>query len=735
MVTTKISLKGYASYSAEAVTPITLQKPVAVLYGHNGSGKTSIARLIRAHGKDMPAEMKDCSVSIDGIDQPELFIYDADYVEENFHAKDGMRGIFTLGEKSGEEVREIEALEKQVERDRVAGAIQKALLQALLSEADDLLQRTKDACWSVKERFDQTALRFCLEKYKLRGDKARLFQHLLAIASQDGDVDLDALLREADELLDSSAGRKDDISLPNLVAPTIEEDALWAEEIVGSEDSRLSPLISALRNQNWVARGVTYLDQSQQKCPFCQQGLPHDFAAEVANIFDNSYNERVRRINLLASQYRDSLNTLRQTLASPPFQDEYVTSDAECQRAIKDLELAMARNLEAINSKLSVPAEQVKLEQTSGLLQVLMSHLGRLQSDITTYNARLEKRDQSKELVISRFWKKMRFDYDAVITSYITAKAELDTKAGAIEVQLQALRDSYMEAQSRLRELRASSNTIEAAVDAINLKIKQLGVQGFQIEKDEANKGYYRISRGERGRASYKSLSEGEKTLITMIYFLESLNGAETSDGTVRKGNRVVVLDDPVSSLSHNHVYDIASLVMREVIGPRQFAQIIILTHSLFFYHELFKLIKPEKGLLKQCECFRVAKQQHSSITPMEWDEIKNDYQSYWVVVKESQQATRYSVALPIAMRYILEHYFGFVSNQQSLRDSLLALESSDTAFQPFYRFINRQSHGDPINISDLPNLDPAVYIAKFKEVFVRTDQLKHYEHMMDLDE
>ncbi|WP_163471126.1 AAA family ATPase, partial [Klebsiella oxytoca] len=74
----------------------------------------------------------------------------------------------------------------------------------------------------------------------------------------------------------------------------------------------------------------------------------------------------------------------------------------------------------------------------------------------------------------------------------------------------------------------------------------------------------------------FRTLSEGEKTLISFLYFLEVCNGElDTASGTLKR-DRIIVIHDPISSLSHNYVYDIASLIRRQVLIPRdRFKQVI----------------------------------------------------------------------------------------------------------------------------------------------------------------
>jgi wobble nucleotide-excising tRNase len=112
-------------------------------------------------------------------------------------------------------------------------------------------------------------------------------------------------------------------------------------------------------------------------------------------------------------------------------------------------------------------------------------------------------------------------------------------------------------------------------------------------------------------------------------------------------------------------------------------------------------------------------------------DDIKNDYQSYWQIIKDAQEGSTSNIVLPNIMRNILEYYFSFVHKTDALKLALDELEEIDAEFSPFFRFINRESHSDSVNINDLGEIDADRFIAKFKEVFVKTKFEEHFDKMM----
>ena len=150
----------------------------------------------------------------------------------------------------------------------------------------------------------------------------------------------------------------------------------------------------------------------------------------------------------------------------------------------------------------------------------------------------------------------------------------------------------------------------------------------------------------------------------------------------------------------------------------------------MFFFHELYRHFKNEPDN-KSYEFFRVVKDESSKVSAMGFEDIKNDYQSYWSLLKDARDGNVSTVILPNIMRNILEHYYSFVHKSDHLRKELTKLENEDEAFKPFYRYINRGSHSDAINLTDMGVMDGTKFLDKFKDVFVRTGFVEHYNAMM----
>ncbi|HED3534468.1 TPA: hypothetical protein R4136_005423, partial [Klebsiella pneumoniae] len=76
----------------------------------------------------------------------------------------------------------------------------------------------------------------------------------------------------------------------------------------------------------------------------------------------------------------------------------------------------------------------------------------------------------------------------------------------------------------------------------------------------------------------------------------------------------------------------------------------------------------------------------------------------------------------------------GFVHRTDSLQNELtkLAKDENNSDFRAFYRYINRGSHSDSVNITDMGDIDPDKYLKQLKNIFSATGDEKHYAKMMD---
>ena len=85
-----------------------------------------------------------------------------------------------------------------------------------------------------------------------------------------------------------------------------------------------------------------------------------------------------------------------------------------------------------------------------------------------------------------------------------------------------------------------------------------------------------------------KNLSEGEKTAIAFAHFI-----TRVQDGRHPLADTRVVIDDPISSLDTNHLFNTYALIKTQLADCRQ---LFISTHSFEFYNLIREWVGDEEG-------------------------------------------------------------------------------------------------------------------------------------------
>lgn len=713
----KILLRNVSSYSPDAAVSIAPLRRVSLFYGQNGTGKTTIGNFLQAPGE---ACYGACGVEPVKADR-EVLVYNHHFMEKNFQEATSQPGVFTLNEGNIEAKEALAAAEASIADLTIThdAEMEKGVNSKKVHDA--AYEVLLESVWKPKREFDGTALTYCFKSLNTRERLLEAVRNVPLVTSTDT---AQGLLAEAAALKETSDQELQGIAPLAFQVQNLEGDPILQEVITGSGDSYLSAFIQHLGNSDWVKHALRYETEAHDKCPLCQQTLPPDFYAEVRKVFDKTYEERLDLLRQLEARYRGGVEQFLRRCESPEYQHQAI------KLHVTKLQATFQKNLQVITEKIASPSLIITLDSSAPLMAQLNGEIAAEQQKIDEINAKIKNRKQHEESIKRRFWSWYRGACNAFFVTFDKVEKAQSRIRQVAKDEVQTLRSRIQEQQEIVRTSRASITNTDQAVENIRYWLRMLGLKGFELIKEEGAVPQYRLERPTQTEGVFKTLSEGEKTLISFLYFLEVCNGEMGSGAGKLKSGRIIVIDDPISSLSHNYVYDIASLIRREVLMPKErFKQVIILTHNLFFFHEMVKLLKEDGE--KAFALFRITKSEYSSVVAMEEREIQNDYQACWQTIKDALQGRTSPNVLPNMMRNILEYYFSFVHQTPTLRQALMKLSEEKPEFRAFFRYINRESHTDSVNITDFGEIDPATFIDRFKDVFVETKFEAHFDKMM----
>lgn len=733
-----ITIKGVTSYHPTTPQIIDISKQNTLIFGLNGAGKSTISNFLYDREK-----FDSCSLNVEGSFTP--IVYNQAFIEQHFVKSSMQEGVFTLSKDNAD--LEARIAEKSKLRDKLLEL--HCEVKAKISEAETAKEKATDSAieevFKQKHLIEKTSLEPFLESFKR--PKSNFYKK---VKSQKGicQDSIESLQDEYDSLTQSDKALPTLIELPSPPSLSIEETTILSEPIVGSSSSQLIEFITELNNQNWVKNGKdSYLAEGQTKCPFCQKDTIDDtFRSELAALFDKTYDSNVQKVEAISKSYGDAVTNYITSI-----QDAFINCSLydpnlhKVDPVIALLERVYQDNLDLIKSKIEKPSLSIEIIDYQEKSAPLMNISEEINAAVKVIITKARKFKESKKDIQDRMWDSVRYHTESIFS---LEKRLIDEKVRDIKqlnADLERVNQVSRKVAHRIKYLRSKTSNIDDTIERININLKSLGLTSFEIvsSTDPEQQNYFVLSRGEKnneGKDVFKSLSEGEKTLITFLYFIEKCNGSMSKDSDIADKEKLIVIDDPISSLSQNYIYDIASLTHFKIIKGNKFKKVIVLTHSLFFYQELLKLApqgtdrKGNDRFNDKYLLYRLNKKQYTNVQPMNKGELKNDYQSLWQIIKDVIEGSANPVVLPNVMRNIIEYYFGFVHKREKLCDILneLAEKEPEQGHKAFYRYINRSSHSDPTNIGLMVEVEPQAYLERFKSIFIKTQDDEHYHCMME---
>ncbi|MGG6299674.1 AAA family ATPase [Pantoea allii] len=716
----QLVIKNVRSYSKERSINIDLSKKINLIYGQNGSGKSTISGYFYSPSN---SSYRECSFS--QKDDYQYVVYNNQFVEDSFYHKSEQPGVFTLSQSNKEVMEDIKQSDKKMAS--LKGSLTR--LENGIKEKDEMLTKLenscKDAVWKKTAHIRATELTELMTG-SLRKDS--LYNKICTQVRKD-EASSDDVLNEYKKLKNNKSSSFNSINLPSMPILNRLQEELLLTPLIPSSNSYLSNVINELGNADWVKLGLGYVNDT--KCPFCQRDtINNDFLKAIKDVFDETYELRLEDLRSFHNDYSKACDDFTRELEHSLNGSGYISDDDSIWSLITQNGQALELNKNAIKEKIEKPSAVISVTDLSMNHDELNTKIKNLNGEIKEINDRLNVYEASISNVTNKLWMVLRNLCGDVIDNNNSNMDELKKERNTIIKRKETLEGEIQQEKNNLSQLRKKVSNMDETIDKINASLRNLGLNGLEIKKAH-ERNFFQIHRGNDNVEVYKSLSEGEKTIITFLYFLECCEG-QLEEGEVK--DKLIVIDDPISSLSHDYIYEISSLIHYRIIeGMAPEAKVLVLTHNLFFFQELLKLAPPKiKTFDKQYNLLRVVKNEFSDVIAMSKGDIKNEYESYWMVLKNVKDGIVNPVVLPNVMRNILEYYFSFSCKLESLKVVLekLAESESDITYKSFCRYMHRGSHSDSSNINNLGRGATEKYFEIFKDVFDKTDDLPHYNRM-----
>ena len=722
-----IKIKNIATYSSETET-LLIPSIVNFIYGNNGAGKTTITRIIENSN-----DYLESSLSWDNDIEYHKLVYNRDFVKNNFNEETKLRGIYTLGEESEEVYKKIEELTLSKKTMQADIVFQKEQINSYQNELKKLKRETVDLFW---ENYKKKLCEPILELYRGNiNSKENFFDKCIKLHYKENTMTYESIIEEYNILYKERLVEQDLIENINIneISKLINSKILTTQ-IVENNNITLFQLINDLKNSSWVEEGLKYLNNSHNKCPFCQNQLTTEFVEDIYKLYDQKYKN-------LKNEFYD----IKEKIIK--FKNNTSVYLKEHSDIIKDSVMILDINdfLDTIEEELEKKSSDLKyvcnINKDISSIEKLHNLINSENEKIKQNNIKINDIENSKTKLISNGWDFIRNVSNKDVEKYNQKQITITHEISKILETKKQQEEKLDKVETEIHELENSITGITKSIGQINDLLKKFNFTNFSLKENEDNLTYSIIR--PNGEDATKTLSEGEFSFISFLYFYNLVFGSRNKRGLQEE--HILVIDDPVTSMDSNVLYIISTLI-RNLIDlcieeKRNIKQIFILSHNVYFFKEVsysYGFTGKEKTK-KKYKYFIVRKvnglsqiQEYGYNNP-----IKNSYELLWDNLRKKDYNDDSNLN---TMRRILEQYFHIIGNGNPNNNNKELINSFDEKdrllVKSLLSYINDGSHTimDGLYIVPDENLNQTAFKV-FRQIFEELGHINHYKMMMQEDE
>lgn len=731
-----ISLSDIATYSPAKSENIVNLKPINFFYGANGAGKTTISRLI-----EKPNISATSSIAWLRNNPIPAMVYNNDFITSNFSDSKELQGVFTLGKAEKAQLDRLQVLQAEKKRLEKLKANSTVMLDGedgksgKNAELVSLEAKLVTRCWEQKTKHDEsfkgafTGLRNNKEAFKAR----TLQEHSTNTSSLADLADLQAraLILYGDQ--PSRMSSVPSLELSRLIA--FETNPILTKKVIGKDDVSISEIIQRLGNSDWVRQGIKFLDHTGDQCPFCQQSIPHDFEKSLADYFDETFEADSRAVsNLRATYFKIADELLVQARDLLAFECVHLEKE-KIALEFQALEAVVLVNKDRVDKKVSSPSAEVEFEGLENVQLGIAGIIDAANLKVTEHNRLVAGFTAEQNKLTGEIWKYIiDAELKAALVDYSADKSKLVKAIDGIAASRGKADQSIAVTQVEIDQIETELTSVKPTVIAINKILRNFGFRSFSLDPACVGNSY-RLIRSD-GKDAKLTLSEGEKTFVTFLYFYHLLRGSITTSGITN--DRIVVIDDPVSSLDSDVLFIVSSLIKELFAEVRKknthLKQIFVLTHNVHFHKEITYDQRRKADSSLGDETFWIVRKpgDYSTVEFHESNPIRTSYQLLWAELKKTPIP---ALTVQNTMRRILENYFKILGGVDTyhLVGKFEGLEKVQC--QSLISWVNDGSHYAPDELFvAIGDGMAASYMRIFFKIFKAAEHEAHYKMMMGED-
>ncbi|WQR77186.1 AAA family ATPase [Helicobacter pylori] len=621
-------IKSFKAFCGLGMIEMDEFKHYNIIFGNNGCGKTSLTRAFEllipknkhiekyrtisaAESPSIEFECEDRSYKIEpnsDIRVPpfKVEIYNSDFLHNNMplNSEFGLKKlddgtIILEGSVLGEETKEINQLKdfrEKVEKRQKKIKDENDTENTLSAKQESEIKKYDKEIERIRQKMTSNTIKITPDEiginnfYKVSKDKFKYQEDVLTNLEKD--------FNKLNEAMKKFDGLKE-MELPKDYQ-TIKDklEFLFSFDIdkkAGEVSKKIKEHISKV-GREFIEKGIELQkEMPDNACPFCTQKIPHEIIQEYTSYFNKS----VEKFNQCSLEMSGTLKNIldqwniKEILQAfeqfKPFMEDFSQNKESLENALERIKVLLEKLQKEVDKKEGAKNEKKFQKIDKELLEIqenIQKHVGKTRNILNQKKEQEEKLKEWKTKLKEARIKKAKHDsYD-----WQKSKEEAERKLSVLNRRHERLNRLLEKIDNKLKEL---NDQKRPDIKIINNYLKALNLPKYSLDKD------YRIVLNSdvlENSEAEMILSGGEKTTLAFAYFLARLKLFYKKEDLK---DLVVIIDDPISSLDEQRIYntsDIVAKINQELVGEalekdEDKAQVFVLTHNHTFMARLINMV------------------------------------------------------------------------------------------------------------------------------------------------
>lgn len=576
---------------------------ISIIYGKNGSGKSTISKSLCNVESDLSCSLLDQNDKPLSIPQNHIFVFNEDYINDKIAVQnDGLSAVILFGEqveidKQIEEANEKledyqrfiddqESIKNGLENDKNSNSYKYKInnLKDKLKSSDNWVER-EFSISGRRHNISTNILDRIFNKPVISKSREEAFNHFQELKSIIGTGSQEKISDTMKPLMVENDFFQ---NITQLLAEKIEKPVL------NDRDKRIIEIYSQKGSRYITEVKSVFEKEDQNICPYCFRPINSEEKSIILSEIEKILSEEAKNHQRELAKYDKSIAEMMTKLdkiinIADDFIDIYANEYETVESQYRIVNSLLSQYGQSVEDKINSLYTPISFSDNNIIQEIkkLNDAISRLEEKRNIYNQQIEEIDKSKKRASD--WNR-EIAYWEFSEDYIEYQEAYNNYQECCRKMTDYITE-FNKLKEEIANLNNKKKNVVIAKDMINKALSYVFFSNNRLQLDvgaESGK-YYLISNGIK--VTPDKVSTGERNIIALCYFFtQMLDNHNSTDNFTDE--YFIVIDDPISSFDRENQVGVITYLkcqLSKIFYGNKNSKILLLSHDLSTVYDLEK--------------------------------------------------------------------------------------------------------------------------------------------------